>query len=239
MQRDLVLTAGQRENLATIGRSGEHLLGLINDVLELSKIEAGRVELQAENFDLYRMLLGLEEMFRLRAEQKGLTLAFERAPDVPQYVRADQGKLRQVLINLLSNAVKFTERGSVSLRVKGRRQTVNGRQEGDESTPRLPSTIYHLLFEVEDTGPGIAPTEQEDIFEAFVQTKSGRQAKEGGTGLGLTLCRQFVQLMGGEISVESIPPSVPLRQAQDRASRCGRRSMGKRQLQSGKNGSRT
>ncbi len=111
------LSAEQQENLEIIGRSGEHLLGLINDVLELSKIEAGRVALQERNFDLHRLLAGLEEMFYLRATNKGLTLIFDRAPDVPQYIRADEGKLRQVLMNLLGNAVKFTREGGVTLRV--------------------------------------------------------------------------------------------------------------------------
>ena len=194
MQRDPDLSAGQRENLATIGRSGGHLLALINDVLDLTKIEAGRVELQADDFDLHRLLLEMEEMFRLRAEQKGLSIAFERGPDVPQYICADRGKLRQVLVNLLDNAVKFTERGSVTLRVAA-----------DPSLPSL--SPVSICFEVQDTGPGIAPGELDDIFEAFVQAEHGQKAQEG-TGLGLTLCRQFVRLMGGEISVESSPPST-------------------------------
>ncbi len=122
MQRDAQIPPEHQRNLATVGRSGEHLLALINDILALSKIEAGRAELQPENFDLYNMLLGLEEMFRLRAQQKGLSLTFNRAAHVPQYICADQGKLRQVLINLLGNAVKFTEKGSVTLRVDCRRQ---------------------------------------------------------------------------------------------------------------------
>ncbi|MCP4542035.1 MAG: response regulator, partial [Chloroflexi bacterium] len=185
MQRDSTLSARQRENLGTIGRSGEHLLALINDVLDLSKIEAGQVGLRAENFDLYRMLMGLEEMFRLRAEQKGLTLAFERASSVPQYVHTDQGKLRQVLINLLSNAIKFTDKGGVTIRVK-----------------REPSQVARITFEIQDTGPGIAPADQESIFDAFVQTASGYEAQEG-TGLGLPISRQFVRMMGGEISVKS------------------------------------
>jgi len=189
MQRDSTLSAEQRQNLATIGRSGEHLLALINDVLDLSKIEAGQVDLQVEGFDLYHMLLGLEDMFRFRAEQKGLTLAFERAPDVPQFVRADQGKLRQVLINLLGNGIKFTDRGEVSLRAK-----VKG--EGAAGGP------LSLAFEVEDTGRGIAPEELEGIFEAFVQTESGRETQTG-TGLGLPISRRFVQLMGGQLSARS------------------------------------
>ena len=186
MTHDPNLSTAQRENLETINRSGEHLLALINDVLELSKIEAGRIMLQAEDFDLYHLLQGLEEMFRLRAETKGLTLVFQHDPDVPQHIRADQGKLRQVLINLLGNAVKFTSAGHVLLRVHL------------EET----SASQQLHFEVEDTGPGIAAEEHASLFEAFVQTASGLKTQEG-TGLGLAISREFVRVMSGELAVHS------------------------------------
>jgi signal transduction histidine kinase len=117
MLHDPNLTQTQHENLEIIERSGEHLLALINNVLDLSKIEAGRVELEPEIFDLHKMLLGLGEMFSLRAEQKGLTLVFDFDTNVPQYIRADANKLRQVLINLLGNAVKFTKQGGITVRV--------------------------------------------------------------------------------------------------------------------------
>jgi len=184
MDRDPNLTTVQQENLGIINRSGEHLLALINDVLEMSKIEAGRVTLQEKGFDLYRLLDTLEEMFRLRAEGKGLALCFERAGDVPQYVRTDEGKLRQALMNLLGNAVKFTEEGGVALRL------ARAIEE------------QRLIFEVEDTGPGIAPEELEAVFEPFVQTASGQRSLEG-TGLGLSISRQFARLMGGDITVSS------------------------------------
>jgi two-component system sensor histidine kinase/response regulator len=192
MTRNPDLSPDQRHNLETIGRSGEHLLALINNVLELSKIEAGRVELQLENFDLHRMLLGLGEMFSLRAEAKGLTLVVDLSLGLPQYVRADQGKLRQVLINLLGNAIQFTHKGGMTLRVGTK----------DES----PSVNRHssLVFEVEDTGMGIAPDELESAFDAFVQTESGRELRRG-TGLGLPISRQYVRTMGGELSVTSEP----------------------------------
>ncbi|MGC9400091.1 MAG: GAF domain-containing protein [Anaerolineae bacterium] len=182
MLSDPNLTPVQRENLEIIDRSGTHLLTLINDVLEMSKIEAGRTTLLEQNFDLHRMLDDLEAMFRLRAEERGLTLTVERTRAVPRYVRTDENKLRQVLINLLSNAVKFTEEGEVTLRVAHA-----GKQ---------------LCFEVEDTGPGIAAEELERLFEPFVQTKSGQIVQEG-TGLGLPISREFVHLMGGNISVDS------------------------------------
>jgi len=117
MRRDHSLTATQHKNLEVIARSGEHLLALINQVLDLSKIEAGRADLAPQVFDLHAILLGLGEMFSLQAEEKGLTMVFDLAPDVPRYIRADTDKLRQVLINLLSNAVKFTEEGSITVRV--------------------------------------------------------------------------------------------------------------------------
>jgi signal transduction histidine kinase/DNA-binding NarL/FixJ family response regulator len=202
MARDPQITATQREHLDTIGRSGEHLLGLINDVLTMSKIEAGRTTLQENAFDLHRQLVGLKEMFAMRAADKNLSLILDIAPDVPQYIYADEGKLRQVLMNLLSNAVKFTEEGGVTLRVASRPQTVDSRQVQD-SNPRLPSTDYRLLFEVEDTGFGIAPEEMRAVFDPFIQTASGQKSQEG-TGLGLPISRQFVTLMRGELSVHSV-----------------------------------
>jgi len=206
MLRDSDLTTEQRENVGTIGRSGEHLLALINDVLDLSKIEAGRVELQAENFDLHQMLLGLEEMFHLRAKQKGLTMTFVRASDVPRCIRTDQGKLCQVLINLLGNAVNFTEEGGVTVRVGVRRQETGARRVSLTANAK---SLLSIAFEVEDTGPGIAPDELETVFDPFVQTTSGREAQQG-TGLGLSISHQFVQLMGGEMSVESPALAIPL-----------------------------
>jgi len=189
MGRDAGLTTEQQGNLRIINRSGEHLLALINDVLEMSKIEAGRVTPQEKSFDLYRLLDTLEDMFRLRAADKGLALTFTRSPAVPQFVRMDEGKLRQVLMNLLGNGVKFTQQGSVTLRVRAH-------------SPGLPGKRGRLLLEVEDTGPGIAPEELEAVFEPFVQTASGRQSHEG-TGLGLSISRRFARLMGGDITVSS------------------------------------
>lgn len=186
------LSSDQRENLQVIVRSGEHLLGLINDVLEMSKIEAGRATLNEQGFDLHRMLDGLEEMFALRAGQKGIGLSLERASDVPQYVRADEGKLRQILMNLLGNAVKFTAQGGVVLRAAQVTCAESGTAE--------PGCV--LRFEVEDTGPGIPGEEQEALFRPFVQTAAGQRAQEG-TGLGLAISQQFARLMGGELDVRS------------------------------------
>ena len=194
MIRDQNTPREARENLGIISRSGEHLLTLINDVLDLSKIEAGRTTLNERNFDLYCLLEDLKDMFQLRAEAKELQLVFDRSSDVPQYIRTDEIKLRQVLINLLGNAIKFTEQGNVSLRVSSKEQHV------------IPDTgthdTYKLVFAVEDNGPGIAPEEIDTLFEAFVQTRTGQEA-QGGTGLGLPISRTFVQLMGGNIYIES------------------------------------
>jgi signal transduction histidine kinase len=130
MARDPHVTPTQREYLETIARSGEHLLGLINDVLTMSKIEAGRTTLQENAFDLHWQLRGLQEIFQLRAADKGLVLLLDIAPDVPRYVYADEGKLRQVLMNILSNAVKFTKEGGVTLRVRSKEYQVGSREYG-------------------------------------------------------------------------------------------------------------
>ncbi|MBN1877530.1 MAG: GAF domain-containing protein [Anaerolineae bacterium] len=215
MTRDVSITPEQRENLETINMSGTHLLALINDVLEMSKIEAGRTVLTQQGFDLHQMLAELETMFRLRALHKGLSLHFTRTPDVPKYIYADEGKLRQVLINLLGNAVKFTEEGGVTLRVKshyaGERhnggmgeQGHGGAGENFSSAPLLPNTSASLWlhFEVEDSGTGISQEDMAYLFDPFVQASSGREFTEG-TGLGLPISQQFVRLMGGDITVKS------------------------------------
>ena len=193
MVRDSSLPLTQQEYLEIINRSGEHLLTLINDVLEMSKIEAGRSTLNEDDFDLYRLLDSLREMFKLKAEDKNLRLIFDRDPNTPQHIRTDKTKLRQVLINLLGNAIKFTQLGSVLLRVS--------------AISCQPSVIgdnrqITILFEVEDTGPGIAHNELHKVFTAFEQTTTGRNSQQG-TGLGLPISRRFVQLMGGDITVKS------------------------------------
>jgi signal transduction histidine kinase/CheY-like chemotaxis protein len=192
MGRDSSINLQQQESLAIINRSGEHLLNLINDVLEMSKIEAGRIVLNPEPFELLRLLQTLQEMFQIRAEEKQLALNFILADDLPQYIVSDCRKLRQVLINLLSNAVKFTQTGGVTLKAKAKGQ------ESDEGK----NLAYTLYFQVSDTGKGIAPEELDNLFQPFIQTASGIQS-EGGTGLGLAISRQFIQLMGGEIWVSS------------------------------------
>ncbi|MDP8966714.1 MAG: response regulator [Cyanobacteriota bacterium] len=194
LTRSQSLNPEQQENITIMTRSGEHLLTLINNVLDLSKIEAGRTTLHEINFDLYGLLDDLDDMFQAKAEDKNLQLVFDRTGDVPQYIRTDQVKLRQVLINLINNALKFTQTGRVSVRVRGE-------PESRRKTNHTPHST--ITFEVEDTGAGIASDELENIFEAFVQTQIGIESQEG-TGLGLSIARKFVQLMGGEISITSV-----------------------------------
>ncbi len=187
MSTDTNLNETQREHLAIIRRSGDHLLALINDVLDLSKIEAGRIEIRPTDFDLHIMLQSLSEMFSLRAEKKGLTVTFDIAPDVPRHIHADEGKLRQVLINLLGNAVKFTASGGITMNVRYHHRASD-------------TALLHI--EVKDTGVGIAPEELVEVFKTFVQTESGRQTQTG-TGLGLPISREYVRMMGGDLIVES------------------------------------
>jgi signal transduction histidine kinase/DNA-binding NarL/FixJ family response regulator len=208
LTREPSLDTQQKKYLGIITRSGEHLLALINDVLEMSKIESGRIALNLTSFDLYHVLNSIEEMLQLKAQSKGLQLLFERASDLPQYVQTDESKLRQILINLLGNAVKFTKEGSVTLRIV-RELKVESSTSSNLQPSNLPlrgklrEQPLTLIFEVEDTGPGIAPHELEKLFEAFVQTETGRKSNQG-TGLGLSISRRFVQLMGGDITVRSV-----------------------------------
>ncbi|XWK90326.1 MAG: ATP-binding protein [Phormidium sp.] len=200
ISRQKTLTPEQRENIGIIMRSGEHLLTLINNILDLSKIEAGRTALNEKSFDLHRLLNDLEDMFYLKADDKNLQLVFEVHPNVPQYICTDEVKLRQILINLLNNALKFTQEGGVSVRVS--LDNTNW-QFVEQKTTSDDGEKIKIYFEVEDTGSGIAPEELENLFTAFVQTKTGKDSQEG-TGLGLVISQQFVQLMGGKISVNSV-----------------------------------
>jgi PAS domain S-box-containing protein len=187
MLRDQDLTPRQCQYLGTINRSGEHLLALINDILEMSKIEAGRTTLNPSTFDLPVLLKDLEMMFRVRTDEKKLSFSVEMIGAVPRYIVTDINKLRQVFINVLGNAVKFTEQGGIGLRVRADRKGATG---------------PFLRVEIEDTGPGISPDDQDKLFHHFEQTKTGQQAGTG-TGLGLAISREFVRLMGGAITVNS------------------------------------
>ncbi len=205
MHRSKTLPEEHHESVAIINRSGEHLLTLINDVLDMSKIEAGHITLNEENFDLFCLLDDLQAMFEMRAEAKQLSLVFEHEPEVPRYVRTDQAKLRQILINLLNNAIKFTPAGGivVTISVQPQSRQANGTNTSHPHAPHSPESPPCILqIAVKDSGIGIAPEEQAGLFQAFVQTRSGKQAQEG-TGLGLSISRHFARLMGGDIGVVS------------------------------------
>lgn len=184
LRKESQLPEYERSSLDIIIRSGKHLLDLINDILDVSKIEAGRMQLADSPFDLGAMVRDVAEMMQMRAVEKGLQLLVDHSSTFPRYIHGDERRLRQVLINLIGNAVKFTETGGVTLRL-GTRQ---------DASP-------HLMIEVEDTGPGIAPEDQQRIFEPFVQLAAVEDNK--GTGLGLTITRQIVQMMKGTLALES------------------------------------
>jgi len=251
LQQKPDLSTDMRDAVETIENSGNHLLGLINDVLDISKIESGRLELQKTDFNLTALIDGLSAMFQVRCQQKGLNwkVVWSRAGGSPVQmeggeeeeewkdgrmdertishssplppfqpsrllVHGDEGKLRQVLINLLSNAIKFTESGEVILRISKSKQDARCKtQDASESPLRECASTCILnpesciLFEVIDTGPGIPPEEQAVIFEPFVQSEDG--TRKEGTGLGLTIAQRHVQLMGGELGVESPPINPP------------------------------
>ncbi len=232
MSHDGSLSEENHKNLGIINRAGEHLLALIDDILEVSKIEAGRTNFNKNSFDLLQLLESIEKMLQLKTLSKGLKLLFKYDQLIPQYIQTDEGKLRQVLLNLLGNAIKFTQKGSVTLRVRAETD-LNSKPDpppsplppcvqasdpllGQPITPQLLNPLttpeiessdadqvtHKLYFEVEDTGPGIAPEELSLLFEAFAQTETGRKSKQG-TGLGLPISQKYVQLMGGEIQVKS------------------------------------
>ncbi|MGD1895505.1 MAG: response regulator [Phormidesmis sp.] len=197
------LSPVQTENLDIIYSSSEHLLALINDILDISKIEAGRVVLTHSEFDLYRLIDELQQMFGGVVAEKDLSLKVVRSPHLPRIIYSDRLKLRQILINLLSNAVKFTATGTITLSVSGLADdsadvSVDSFLESSLELPTL------LTFSVTDTGTGIDPAEQDRLFEAFVQTKSALTAQQG-TGLGLTISQEYVRLLGGQLSVKSVP----------------------------------
>ncbi|MBF2050351.1 MAG: PAS domain S-box protein [Elainella sp. C42_A2020_010] len=218
LSHDISLAQEQQEQLEIILRSGEHLLELINDVLEMSKIDAGRITFNVSSFDLYELLNNLQEALQLKATVKGLSLIFDCALNVPRYIQTDENKLRQVLFNLLGNAIKFTPAGGVTLRVRleaTHKSFPSISTKGEDGAGGLPHRLSDplqsllsapdvmlLYFAVEDTGPGIAIAELDSLFDPFVQTEAGRQSQEG-TGLGLAISRRFVELMGGKINVRS------------------------------------
>lgn len=193
MQREQNLSAKNGEYLGIVNRSGEYLLTLINDVLEMSKIEAGKIVLQKSTVHLKGLLKTIHSMMQLKAQAKGLLLKTSYGHGLPDYIETDATKLRQILVNLLGNAIKFTKSGSVTLSVV----LCDGSKSAQVGEP------IQLQFSVKDTGPGIDDQSMQNIFTAFVQTKTGQQQREG-TGLGLAISQKFAQLLGGNISIISV-----------------------------------
>ncbi|MCK4705893.1 MAG: transporter substrate-binding domain-containing protein, partial [Gammaproteobacteria bacterium] len=191
MGLDSEASSSQLDRLAIINRAGEHLLEMINGVLDLAKIESGQIQLELKQFDLPQLLEDIGQMFGMRAEDAGLSFDQVIEPSMPHYIKSDDGKLRQILINLLGNAIKFTTEGGVSLRAST--YPIKGSPE-----------MVILQLEVEDSGLGILPEQQERIFDPFVQGTSHSNTVRG-TGLGLTISKSFIDLMGGAIDVESEP----------------------------------
>ncbi len=187
MNRDQLLTDSQREYNFSIIRAGEHLLSLINDILELSKMEAGHLELNPSHVDLYALFSDIQMLFKESAQLKNLQFIFETADDLPRYIFVDDNKLRRIFINLIGNAIKFTDEGGIAVRIRG--EKIN-----EESS--------RLIVEIQDSGSGIAENEISKLFKQFEQTSSGIK-KSSGTGLGLALSREMAILMGGGISVSS------------------------------------
>ncbi len=214
MNRQGALDPKQQNYLTTINRSGEHLLDLINNVLELSKIEAGKTTLNNTNFDLRGLLDWLQTMFQFKAQSKGIQFILQATPNLPHQICADEGKLRQILVNLLGNAIKFTQHGQVILRISSVTSDLSLPSNRSSFAEQFSQTTDKkmqranaqgqatLTFEVEDTGPGIASSELAELFQPFGQTETGRNSQEG-TGLGLPIAQQFVELMGGTLTVQS------------------------------------
>ncbi|NEP12727.1 MAG: response regulator [Symploca sp. SIO2C1] len=195
LQRDSSLTPQQQKYLSTIRTSGNHLLTLINDILDLSKIEVGKMELYPHDLHFLNFLLGVTEICRIRAAKQGITFIYQPSSELPPTIHTDEKRLRQVLINLLSNAIKFTDTGSVIFQVS----VINQEQQTNDRGQIAKSKIR---FQIEDTGVGIAAEELDKIFEPFEQVGE-RNRKAEGTGLGLTITKKIISLMGSKLRVES------------------------------------
>jgi signal transduction histidine kinase len=190
---ETALTPEQQEYVQIFQSAGENLLNIINDILDISKVEAGHLELEEIEFDLGEVIEKTCEIMALRAHERALELTCHVMPDVPNRLMGDAARLRQILVNLIGNAIKFTDKGEIFVEVKRQGPGVKGEEAGD----------IELLFSVTDTGIGISPENVEEIFDIFTQADSSTTRKHGGTGLGLTISKRLVELMGGDIWVES------------------------------------
>jgi signal transduction histidine kinase/DNA-binding response OmpR family regulator len=207
MQRDPQLSRENKDYLETINRSGEHLLSLINDVLDIAKIESRKASLNIAVFDMHELITDIRKMFILRADIKKIAMAVDGLEDIPKYLEGDILKFKMVLINLLGNAVKFTENGKIGILLRAQKTAEN---------------LWLVSVSISDTGLGIAPDEIGKLFQFFSQTESGR-ASTSGTGLGLAISQEYVRMMGGEITVSSAVGTgstfsftIPMREANPR-----------------------
>ncbi len=195
------LSARHKDYIKTINESGQHLLSLINDILDLSKIESGKLELNVNSIDLYALLDSLERIFMIKATEKNLEFDLIRESHLPRYIQTDQSKLRSILINLIGNAIKFTDQGYIRLKVGN----PDLKTSSDDQSLQLTcseASLINLDFAIEDTGIGLKKKELLCLFEIFTQGKGGQQSGVG-SGLGLAICKRFVNLMGGNITVSS------------------------------------
>ncbi len=199
IQEDTTLSKTQRNLVNIVNTSGEHLHDVINDILDLSKIEAGKLEKNDEIFELTPLLNSVREMLQMRATEKGIDFQFQALSALPGQIETDRSKLRQTLINLINNAIKFTDNGSVTLKVGASSLSKPIKKEG-----KLRRKV-RIDFDISDTGRGIAKTDIAGLFEKYSQAESSRHSSEDGTGLGLPIARSFVQLLGGDIQVKSDP----------------------------------
>nr|WP_281182291.1 histidine kinase dimerization/phospho-acceptor domain-containing protein [Vibrio sonorensis] len=203
IQRSPELATSLRNKVSIVNSSGEHLLGLINDVLEVSKIEEGRVELSSTVFNLRSVLNDMEAMFSLQTHRKGVDLQCVKSDSVPDYVVGDLGKTRQILINIIGNAVKFTDSGRIEVEVQTYSESgALAIFPSEEVAASIEPSSLSIIFKIQDTGVGMAESEFDKVFKPFEQGSVGSQ-KQGSTGLGLTISRHYAQLMGGNIRFTS------------------------------------
>ena len=196
IREDDALEERQREIVDIINNSGEHLLDVVNDILDVSKIEAGKTEINLEQFELKPLLHSVKEMLNMKAESKGICFELTQRTSLPKVIETDRSKVRQVLINLLGNGLKFTDQGAIGLTV-GAEALTQGARDGGQWRRKV-----RLVFEIRDTGRGIAQHELPRLFDKFTQSETGRRASEG-TGLGLPIAKNFVNMLGGDIEVTS------------------------------------
>ncbi|NDJ25434.1 response regulator [Nostoc sp. B(2019)] len=202
LQRDNTATPKQKNGLSIIQQCGSHLLTLINDILDISKIEAKKLDIYTNDFNLENFLLGVRDICSIKAEQKEISFKYEVINQLPTAINTDEKRLRQVLINLLGNAVKFTERGGVTFKVEVVEDSKNEKSSIENQKTNI--NIWRIRFQIEDSGVGMTPEQLEKIFLPFEQVGDSKRKSEG-TGLGLAISRQIVEMMGGNIQVESIP----------------------------------